>query len=118
MANKENTRLIEIRQNEKEIKNIAEVTKKILDSENNICITMADAIPTIAYVFLRETINFLNQKKAAGEDVEINFMQLFDIGISHQELEDAEKEGNFTPFLRPGQEFKLLVKSDETTEED
>jgi hypothetical protein len=118
MASKENARLIEIRQNEKEIQKIAERAQKFLDEENHIVISHAQAIPTIAYAFLRETINFLNENKSAGNDIEINVMQLLDLGISHRESDDAEKEGNFTPYARAGQEFKLLVKDDDATEEE
>ena len=112
-----NAKLIEIRENEKEILKVAERAQKFLDSENNIVISHAQVIPTIAYAFMREMINFLNEQKAPGSDVEVNVMGLFDMGISYRENEDAEKEGNFTPFLRPGQEFKLLVKDDAETEE-
>jgi len=114
----ENARLIEIRENEKEITKIAERAQKALDTENNILITHSAAIPTIAYAFLKEAVVFLNENKAVGANIEINLMQLLDLGISHREPDDdsTEKDGNFTPYSRPGQEFKLLVKSDEDTE--
>lgn len=118
MSNKENARLIEIRENEKEIMKIAERAQKFIDEENHIVITHPAAIPTIAYAFLRESINYLNENKNAGNDITLNLMQLFDMGISFRDNEDAEKEGNYTPFLVPGQEFKLLVKNDEDTEEE
>jgi hypothetical protein len=109
-------RVIEIRQNEKEITKISDRAQKLLDEEYHIVISHAQAIPTIVYAFMKETVNFLNQNKSAGNDIEINLMQLLDLGISHRESDDAEKEGNFTPYARPGQEFKLLVKDDEETE--
>jgi uncharacterized protein (DUF2164 family) len=111
-------KLVEIRENEKEIKKIAERAQKYLDSEHNIEINHAEAIPTFVYVFLREAVNFLNEKKAAGQDVEINLMQLLHLGVSYRENEEAEKEGNYTPYALPGQEFKLLVKDDADTEEE
>jgi hypothetical protein len=110
--------LIEIVDNEKEIGKICENTSIILEEKNRIKIPRADAIATIAYQFILETMNYLNKNKQVGKDTEINMMQLFDIGISHQTVEDGEKEGNFVPFIRPGQEFKLLVKDDSITEED
>jgi len=113
---KESAKIIEIRQNEKEIQKIADRAQKSLEMENHITISRSEAIPTIVYVFLREAIGFLNDNKSVGNDVAINFMQLFDMGISHREG-DGEKEGNFAPFMIPGQEFKLLVKDDNETEE-
>jgi len=115
---KENARLIEIRENEKEIMKVAEKAQKYLEEENNIVITHPAAIPTIGYAFLRCLIEHLNENKSVGNNIEINVMQLFDMGISYRENDDAEKEGNFDPYLRPGQEFKLLVKDDGETEED
>jgi hypothetical protein len=112
-----NAKLIELRDNEKEILKIAERAAKFLEAEHNIVISPSQAIPTIAYSFLREAISFANENKAPGTDYDINLMQLIDIGISHRENEEAEKEGNYTPYARPGQEFKLLVKDDEETEE-
>lgn len=111
-------KLIEIREDEKAFMKIADRAQKYLESENNISISHAQAIPTIAYAFLREAINYLNEQKSTGQDVELNLMQLLDIGISHRENDEAEKEGNFTPYARPGQEFKLLVKDDNETEEE
>lgn len=113
----QSAKLIEIRDDKKPIGEISEKTQKILAQEHHIKISLAEAIPTIAYVFLREAINYLNKNKASGQDVEINLMQLFDMGISFRES-DGEKEGNFTPYLTPGQEFKLLVKNDEATEDE
>jgi hypothetical protein len=112
-----NAKLIELRDNEKEILKIADRAAKFLEAEHNIVITPAQAIPTIAYAFLREAIGFVNENKAAGTDYELNLMQLIDLGVSHRSNEEAEKEGNYTPYTRPGQEFKLLVKDDEDTEE-
>lgn len=110
-------KLIEIRENEQEILKISEKAAKYLEAEHNIVISHAQAIPTFAYAFLREAINYLKENKAAGTDVELNLMQLLDIGVSHRENDEAEKEGNYTPYARPGQEFKLLVKDDDDTEE-
>lgn len=110
-------RLIEIRDDQKALMEISERAKNVLQQENRIKIGLADAIPTIVYAFLRETINYLNRNKTTGQDIEVNLMQLMDIGITYRES-DGEKEGNFTPFITPGQEFKLLVKDDDETEEE
>lgn len=111
-------KLIEIREDEKAIMTIAERAQKYLDAEHKITITHEQIIPTIVYGFLREAINFLNEQKSGSEEVELNLMQLLDIGISYRENEESEKEGNYTPYARPGQEFKLLVKDDEDTEDE
>lgn len=111
------SKLIEIRNNEKEITKIAENAMRVLKDEHSITISHGAAIPTVAYAFLREAVAYLNNNKTLGGDTEINLFQLMDIGISHRENEDGEKEGNFTPYINPGQEFKLLVKDDGETEE-
>lgn len=116
MAETNGSTLIEIREDSKEIMEIAEAAHKYLYAEHNINLEPSKAIPTIAYAFLRQTIEFINEKKAPDTDYSINLMQLLDIGISHRSNEDAEKEGNYTPYARPGQEFKLLVKDDNETE--
>lgn len=115
--NTQTAKLIEIREQEKEIAKIAEAAKAHLKHENNITVTSAIAIPTIAYAFLREAIAYVNQNKSTDSDFTLNLMQLIDLGVSYRENEDAEKEGNYTPFAAPGQEFKLLVKDDADTEE-
>lgn len=111
------TKLLEIRENQKEIAQIAKNTQEVLDEMHNITITDPSGIPTIAYRFIEQAIKFLNEKKEKGKDIEINLMQLLDIGISHRSS-DGEKDGNFTPYVNPGQEFKLLVKTDNDTEAD
>lgn len=110
-------RVIEIRDNRKEIMEIAERTNISSKSKYGMSFKNPEWIPTLAYEFMMQAVLFLNEKKAAGEDVELNMFQLFDMGITHRENDEAEKEGNFTPYLTPGQEFKLLVKDDGDTEE-
>lgn len=112
-----NAKLIEIRENEKDILKISEKAGKYLESEHNIGISHPQAIATIAYGFLREAIAYVNENKAPGTDFSINLMQLIDLGVTHRENDEAEKEGNYTPYAAPGQEFKLLVKDDDETEE-
>lgn len=112
--------LIELRENAAEIQEIADRTAKVLDREHGVIIGDKTAVlPTIVHAFLSTATSFLAEHKPSepGQSVEINLMQLLDIGISFDADEDAEKEGNYTPYLRPGQEMKLLVKDDNNTEE-
>lgn len=113
---KENARLIEIREDEKELIKIAKDAQDILDKDHKILISMHDAIPTICYVYLKEVIKYLDSHKVTGSNISLNMMQLFDMGVSYRENVNAEKEENFTPFLTPGQEFKLTSKADEEEE--
>lgn len=117
MANQANAILIEVRENESEIAAISEAAAKILQSEHNIKFSNPVGLPTVVYTFLKATMQHLAQNKTEGEDSEINLFQLLDIGISYREGEDGEKDGNFTPYAVPGQEFKLIVKDDENTED-
>jgi len=117
-SNKEDAVFLEIRENQKEINKICERAHKALISEHNINVTHAPAIATIAYRFLQQTIAYLNEKKTPGEDISVNVMQLFDMGISYRENDEGEKTGNFTPYMIPGQEYKLMVKDDGETEDE
>jgi hypothetical protein len=109
---------IEIRENEKEIKKISERAQTLLLEQFGIDVTNSEGIPTIAYAFFSSAMAFVNERKAPGTDYSVNLMQLFEIGINHRVTEDGEKEGNYVPFLVPGQEFKLMVKDDSETEQE
>lgn len=108
---------ITINEDAEVINKIAETAQAVLDRDHNILISNPDAIPTIVYQFLKISIDELNKMKKAGEDVEINLMHLLDLGVTSRESDDEEKEANFTPYCTPGQEFKLAIKDDGTTEE-
>lgn len=110
-------KFIEVLENKKEISKIAERAQKFLDSENGIVITDPRVVATTTYVFLREAIKYLSEHKADADKTELNLLQLIDIGVSKRENDEAEKEGNYTPYANAGQEFKLLVKDDDDTEE-
>ncbi len=114
---KRSVRVIELRENREDIMKICDDTGEFLNREFNIDITNTEVYATIVYGFLRCAIEHLNKIKSQDKDVEINMMQLFDLGISYRENDDAEKEGNYAPYLTPGQEMKLLVKDDNDTEE-
>lgn len=105
-------------QEKKAIEEIAKIAQKVLRDERKINITMHEAIPTIAYEVLYATIQFLEKNKKADEDISVNFMNLFELGVTYRGSEDGEKEGNFTPYLQPGVVMKTVIKSDEMTEDE
>lgn len=110
--------MIELRQNKEELQQISDRAIKALMDRHEINLMGAtNALPTIVYTFLVTAIEHLNANKSENEPYELNMFQLFDMGIAYNEEEDAEKEGNFVPYLRPGQEMKLLAKDDSLTEE-
>lgn len=94
-------KFIEIEQ--KELKAISKDAQDRL-REAGIDIPMEDAIPTIAVAFLKQAI-----KHVAVTKEELNLLQLFDMGI--------DEEDN-TPYLVAGQELKLLIKSDDESEDE
>lgn len=110
-------KLIEIRDNSEAIMEIAENTKILIHEENNIAISQSVGIPTISYWFMRAVIDYLNENKTNTGDVEINLLGILSLGISHRDEEDAEKDGNFTPYLEAGPEFKALVSKTEIAAE-
>ena len=83
-------KFIEIRENQAEIEKISKNAAKYLANEYNIKISHSEALPTIVYSFLRCAALYLNENKSENSDVELNLMQLIDIGISYRENEDAE----------------------------
>lgn len=108
---------IEITENAKEIQKINERAQKLLLDQFGVDVTSATGIPTIAYAFFVSAMAFVNERKAPGTDYSLNILQLFELGVSHRETEEGEKEGNYTPFIIPGPEFKIIVKDDSETEE-
>lgn len=116
MAAEKKAVFVEITKNEKEIKKISETTQKILENESSITITNANVIPTIAYTFLRTVAAWLGDNKSTESDVLIDVMGLMEMGVSYRESEDGEANGNFTPFIVPGPEFKQRIKDNELTE--
>lgn len=106
-------KLIEIREDERDIAKVAENAQILLEEEHNIVISSAKVIPTIFYAYLKEAMKLIASKKQAGETVTLNLMQLLAIGVEDEGAEeDKEKDSNFVPVVRAGQEFKLLVKGD------
>lgn len=115
---KNDAKLIELQDSRNEMVEIANITRDVLDTERNIDITRADAIPTIVYEYMVTLFKYIGDHKSTEENFELKFADLFRAGVSYRESEDGEKDANFTPYLIPGSTFKILVKSDDTTEEE
>ena len=96
------SRIITIEKNEKEILEISEKSSKELAQNYNIRITNFEGIPTIVSVVFQELFKFVGE----NPDEEINFMELFGVGKDDDGV-----------FMYPGPGMKLLVKSDDETEE-
>lgn len=114
---KDSAKLVVFKENVKEISEISVMAQKILEEERNITISKAEAIPTIVYEFMISMFSYMGKEKSIDKDIMINLMHLFDFGITYRESEDGEKDGNFTPFMNPGQVCKTIIKSDEVTED-
>lgn len=95
-------RIITIEKNEKEILEVAEKSSKELYQNHKIKITNFEGIPTMVSVVFQELFKFVGE----NPDTEINFMELFGVGKDDEGL-----------FMYPGPGMKLLVKSDDETEE-
>lgn len=96
------SRIITIEKNEKEILEISEKSSKELSQNYKINITNFEGIPTMVSVVFQELFKFIGE----NPDEEINFMELFGVG--------KDEDG---VFMYPGPGMKLLVKSDDETEE-
>lgn len=73
-------------------------------NEVGVSIPHQECILTIAYLFMKQSLQYV-----ATTQTEINFCQLFDMGIDEEDL---------SPYMVAGQEFKLLIKSDEESEDE
>lgn len=99
-----------------DINAINAATCEALKRQSNISINPERLVSTIAHAFLRQTILHAKANAEPGTQTEINLFNLVTLGISIEDV-DAEKDGNIVPYLEPGQEMKLLVKSDGDTED-
>lgn len=97
-------RLIDIRDNVKDITKIAERTQKVLAANHKINISHWQAIPTMVYEFLRESVNYIARNKTT-DGISLALANVLTLGISYRENEDAEKEGNYTPFVTINNDF-------------
>lgn len=110
--------MLELRQDQEQIQQIADRSIALMQEKFGVALKGGSSgVPTLVYCFLTAAIEHVNTNKSEDDPYEINLFQLMDLGVSYNEDEDAEKEGNFVPYLRPGQEFKLLIKDDGITEE-
>lgn len=106
---------LEVRENRKEIEEIARRTGIILRENHQIKVSIDHEesylpIATFAYVFLFETALYLSKNKEKDKEIRLNLFDLFDVGISYEQSDKAEKDGNFTPFAVPGKEFINLLE--------
>ena len=110
-------KLIEIRENNKELSSAADAAKDILYDDYNIAINHSAGIPTIAYAFVKEAVKFLNENKKEGEDVRLELFDLLTLGINFTDTSEDEKLNNFEPAVMPGPGLSTLVQ-DENEDED
>lgn len=103
---------VDLRENETELIEIGERVCKILDADYGIVIPNPKVALTIAYVYAKNMIEALAENKVEEKGSQINFVNLFDIGISYRENDEAEKEGNYVPFITPLQAAINLAESD------
>lgn len=113
-----NAKLVQLNTNKKEIEEICAKAQKVLDEERNINVSNSLGIAAIAYEFLNAAAQWLAENKKPGTDISIDLMQIIEMGISYRDSEDGENEGNFTPFVSPGQHFKTVIKDNEMTEDE
>lgn len=105
--------LITLREDAETVNAIAVKTAETLLEAYDVDVVKGQyALPTLAYSFFAGIINRLNQFKTPDAPVHFNFGDLFTVGITYQEEEDAEKEGNFTPFINAGAKFEGYVKGE------
>lgn len=106
-------RLIELREDKEAIQAAVDRAVENLKERYDVdVIESAIAVPTVAYGFFACMVDELNQHKTEGESVHLDFAGLFTVGISHEVEEEAEKEGNFTPFIMVGERFEKYVKGE------
>lgn len=109
--------LLEFNHDKKEILEISETAKKILQRDHNIGISNPEAIPTIVSAFFQGAVAYLSEHKSKDKRVEIDMLGYMDMGIAYMDNEDdADVSGNFVPTLVAGEIFKRAAKNDEVTE--
>ena len=110
---------IEVRKDADKIQKMTNLAVELLEREFKIVLkTNAEAIPAVVYCALKAAITIVSQEKSEDEVSSIDLFNLIELGVVYDESEEGEKEGNFVPYVAPGQEFKLTVKDDGLTEED
>lgn len=112
-----NAKFIEIRENTVEITKAAEAACEILCDDYNIAINHAQGIPTIAYAFIKEAIEYMSEQKKDGEDTRLNLFDLITLGINFTDTEEDEKLNNFEPTVMAGPELNKLIEAASETED-
>jgi hypothetical protein len=96
--------IIPIRENGEEITSIANKAKDVLEQDHGIKVRDPEAVWTVAYKTLEETVKWISDNKKS-DNLILNFFDLFDIGVTYRESDESEKDGNFTPFLKINDEI-------------
>lgn len=101
------------------INRIDNMTRVDLGREYHIALTWNLQATTIAYVYIKNMFKYVKELiELTGENAaNLNFMDLLEVAIDRRTNPDAEKEGNLVPYVAPGYQAKLLVKSDALTED-
>lgn len=110
----EKANFIEVKHNLEEVIEISKRATERLSNEFNIKVVPPEAIPTLAYCFLQQMCAYVAENYK--DNPEVNFLQLFDFGVSTEEDEDGKNVP--IAYITPGQDFKLKIKSDDETEEE
>lgn len=113
-----NAKYIEIRESNTEVAKAYDAAKETLYNDFNIVINHADAIPTIAYCFLKEAAMYLSSEKKNGEDTRLNLFDLVTFGINFTDTEDDEKMNNFEPTVIVGNEMAQIIEDTSDDSED
>ena len=113
-----NAKYIEIRESNTEVAKAYDAAKETLYNDFNIVINHADAIPTIAYCFLKEAAMYLSSEKKNGEDTRLNLFDLVTFGINFTDTEDDEKMNNFEPTVIVGNEMAQIIEDTPEDNED
>ena len=111
-------KLIEIRENNKELSNAAEAAKDVLYEEYNIAINHAAGIPTIGYTFIKEAVKYLSENKKEGEDTRLELFDLLTLGINFTDTSEDEKLNNFEPTVIPGPGLTSLIQENNVDNDD
>lgn len=111
-------KLIEIRENNKELSNAAEAAKDVLYDDFNIAINHSAGIPTIAYAFIKEAVKYLSDNKKEGEDTRLELFDLLTLGVNFTDTSEDEKLNNFEPTIIAGSGIMNLMSSEEKEDEE
>lgn len=109
--------VFEVREHREELNQILADAVRAMKEEYDVDVAGDEQALAFVYQFLRATCASVASKKNTNENAMISLFNLIDVGVTFDENEEAEKEGNFVPFALVGQEFKLIVKDDGITEE-